>query len=128
MSDGLWRALNSWIHGGSTLIAFACDVAILVAIATIVRRHRPDAYQRLQAWAIATLGVFVFTTVAWIAMPLLMRANMDGGMEGYFRMSGLLTILGTVLHVALVILFIRGITALAQPPKPIVVEGIPPYR
>jgi hypothetical protein len=126
MSDGIWRALSTWIHGGSSLIAFACDVAILVAIATIVRRHRPDAYQGLQAWAVGTLAVFVFTTVAWFVVPLLART--DGGMEGYFRITGLLTILGTVLHVALVILFIRGITALAQGPKPIVVEGMPPYR
>ena len=124
--DGLWHALYSWIHGGSSLIAFACDVAILVAISTIVQRHRPDAYRGLQAWAIASLGVFLFTTVAWIVVPFL--APTDFGMEHYFRMSGLLTILGTLLHVGLVILFIRGITALAQPPKPLVVEGIPPYR
>jgi hypothetical protein len=127
MSDGIWRALNTWIHGGSSLVAFACDVAVLVAIATIVRRHRPDAYQGLQTWAIGSLGVFLFTTVAWIVMPLLVRTS-EGGMEEYFRMMGLLTILGTVLHVVLVILFIRGLTALAQPPKPVAIEGAPPYR
>ncbi len=126
MSDGIWRALTTWIHGGSTLIALACDVAVLVAIATIVRRNRPDAYQRLQVWAIATLAVFVLTTIGWLVVPYVART--DGSMEGYFRATALLSILGTVLHVALVILFIRGITALAQPPKPIVVEGIPPYR
>jgi len=127
MSDGIWRALSSWIHGGSSLVAFACDVAVLVAIATIVRRHRPDAYQGLQAWAIASLGTFLFTTVAWIVVPFLSRAS-DGGMESYFRASGLLTLLGTILHVVLVILLIRGLTALAQPPKPIAIEGTPPYR
>ena len=127
MSEGIWRALNTWIHGGSSFVAFACDVAVLVAIATIVRRHRPDAYQGLQAWAIASLGVFLFTTVAWIVVPFLSRTS-EGGMEAYFRMSGLLTILGTILHVVLVILLIRGLTALAQPPKPIVIEGAPPYR
>lgn len=127
MSDGLWRALNSWIHGGSSLIAFACDVAVLVAIATIVRRNRPDAYQGLQLWAIASLGAFLFTTVAWLALPILARPS-DGGLESYFRMSGLLTILGTVLHVVLVVLLIRGLAALAQPPKPIAIEGTPPYR
>jgi hypothetical protein len=46
----------------------------------------------------------------------------------YFRMSSLLTILGTALHVVLVVVFLRGITALAQPPKPVVIEGAPPYR
>jgi hypothetical protein len=128
MSDGLWRTLNTWIHGGSSLVAFACDVAVLVAIATIVRRHRPDAYQGLQAWAIGTLGAFLFTTVAWMVLPFLSRPSDGDGLEGYFCMSGLLTILGTVLHVVLVILLIRGLTALAQPPKPIAIEGAPPYR
>ena len=128
MSDGLWGSLNTWIHGTSSLVAFACDVAILVAIATIVRRNRPDAYQGLQTWAIASLGAFLFTTVAWMALPFLSRPSDGSGLEGYFRMSGLLTILGTVLHVVLVILLIRGLAALAQPPKPIAVEGAPPYR
>jgi hypothetical protein len=49
-------------------------------------------------------------------------------MESYFRMNALLTILGTGLHVVLVVIFIRGLAALAQPPKPVVVEGLPPYR
>jgi hypothetical protein len=127
MSDGLWRTLSTWIHGGSTLIAFACNVAVLVAVATIVRRHRPDAYQGMQAWAIASLGAFLFTTVAWTVLPYFASSGADG-MEGYFRMTGLLSILGTVLHVVLIVLLIRGLTALAQPPKPIAVEGAPPYR
>lgn len=84
MSDGFWRSLNSLIYGGSSFVSFACEIAILVVISTIVRRHRPDAYQGLQLWAIGSLVVFV--------------------------------------------IFIRGLAALAQPPKPIVVEGLPPYR
>jgi len=122
-----YLARAHWIHGASSFVGFACDVAILVVIATIVRRNRPDAYQGLQAWAIGSLGVFLFTTVAWVVVPFLARTS-EGGMESYFRMSGLLTILGMLLHVVLVVLFIRGLTALAQPPKPVVVEGLPPYR
>ena len=127
MSDGIWRALSTWIYGGSSFVSFVCDVAILVAIATIVRRHRPDAYQGLQVWAIGSLAVFVVMNIARIAMPFLTRSS-SSGMESFFRMSALLTIVGTILHVVLVVLFIRGLTALAQPPKPVVVEGLPPDR
>lgn len=127
MSDGIWRALSSWIYGGSSFVSFACDVAILVVIATIVRRHRPDAYRGLLGWAIGSLGVFVLMTVARTVLPIVANTS-SGGMESYFRMSALLTIFGTALHVVLVVLFIKGLTALAQPPKPITIEGTPPYR
>lgn len=127
MSEGsIWRELSSWIYGSSSLLAFACDVAVLVVIATIVRRHRPDAYRGLQTWAIASLGTFAFMTVARIVMPLC--AVRDSGIDGFYRWSAILTVLGMGLHVMLVVLLIRGLTALAQPPKPISVEGAPPYR
>lgn len=127
MSDGFWRSMTSWIYGGSSFVAFVCEVAILVAITTIVRRHRPDAYQGLLVWAIGSIGVFVTLNVARIAMPFVTRGSSDG-MESYFRMSSLLSIVGTMFHIVLVVLFIRGLAALAQPPKPVVVEGLPPYR
>ena len=128
MSDGIWRALSSWIYGGSSFVSLVCDVAILIAIATIVRRHRPDAYRGLLGWAVGSVGVFVFMTIARLVTPILARSSTSDGMESYFRTSALLTILGTGLHVVLVVLFIRGLTALAQPPKPLVLEGAPPYR
>jgi hypothetical protein len=126
MSEGsFWRSLSSWLYGGSSIVSLACDIAILVAITTIVRRHRPDAYRGLQLWAILSLGVFLFLTAARVVLPLLTARD---GIESYFRVSAVLTILGTGLHVMLVFLLIRGLTALAQPPKPIPVEGAPPYR
>src|SRR3954471_1529050 len=119
MADaGFWQSLTRLTYGGSTLAALACDVAILVAISTIVRRHRPDAYRGLQLWAILSLVVMVVLTVAHIVVPIVTSRN---GMESYFRSSVILTILGIVLHVVLVVLFIRGLTALAQPPKPVTV-------
>ena len=127
MSDGFWRSLSSLIYGGSSFVLFACEIAILVAITTIVRRHRPDAYQGLLLWAVGSLVVFVVMNVARVAMPFLTRSS-SAGIESFFRASAFLTILGTGLHVVLVVIFIRGLAALAQPPKPIVVEGLPPYR
>jgi hypothetical protein len=126
MSEGIWRTLSTFIYGGSSFVSFVCEVAILVAVATVVRRHRPDAYQGLQLWAIGSLVVFVAMNVARAALPFVSRG--DGGIDVFLRNSSLLTIVGTVCHVVLVIVFIRGLTALAQPPKPIQVEGAPPYR
>ena len=126
MSDSeIWRSLSSWIYGGASLVSVACDVAILVAITTIVRRHRPDAYRGLQIWAILSLVVFLILTAARTILPLLTRHD---GIDSFYRMNALLTIAGTGLHVVLVVLLIRGLTALAQPAKPIPVEGAPPYR
>lgn len=126
MSDGaFWQSLTSWAYGGSSLVTVACEVAILVAISTIVRRHRPDAYRGLQLWAVLSLVVLVVLTVAHIVVPIVTTRD---GMESYFRSTVILTVVGVVLHVVLVLLFIRGLTALAQPPKVVPVEGAPPYR
>jgi hypothetical protein len=127
MSDStLWRSLSTWIYAGSSFVSFACEIAILVAIATIVRRHRPDAYRGLQTWAILSLAVFVVFTMARSLLPSL--ASSTGGIETFFKVNSLITIGQMGTHVVLVILFIRGLVALAQPPKPVVVEGTPPYR
>lgn len=126
MSDGsFWRSLTSWTYGFSSLVSLVCEIAILVAISTIVRRHRPDAYRGLQLWAILSLVGMVVLTVAHIVAPIVTARD---GMESYFRSSVILTTFGVALHVVLVVLFIRGLTALAQPPKPVTVEGAPPYR
>lgn len=121
----MWRELMQWVFGASTLVSFICEVAILVVVATIVKRHRPDAYRGLMAWAIGSLGVFVFLGIARAVVPFVSRG---GDMEGYFRATSLLSIMGIVLHVVLVVIFIRGLVAIAQPPKPIAIEGTPPYR
>lgn len=126
MSEGLfWRTLSSWMYGGSSFVAFACDIAILVTITTVVRRHRPDAYRGLQSWAIVSLVGFVVTTIARTVLPHFASSD---GMEGFFRTSVLLTFVSIGLHIVLVVMLVRGLTALAQPPRPIVVEGLPPYR
>lgn len=126
MSEGaFWQSLSKWSYSLSSLAAIACEVAVLVAITTIVRRHRPDAYRGLQLWAILSLVLLVVLTGARVVMSL---ATMRDGMESYFRSMVILTIAGVASHVVLVVLFIRGLTALAQPPKPLTVEGAPPYR
>ena len=126
MSEGaFWQSLSRWSYGLSSLVTIAGEVAILVAITTIVRRHRPDAYRGLQLWAILSLVLLVVLTGARVVVPMVTTRD---GMESYFRSTVILTIVGVASHVVLVVLFIRGLTALAQPPKPVTVEGGPPYR
>jgi len=126
MSEGaFWQSLSRWSFGLSSLATVAGEVAILVAITTIVRRHRPDAYRGLQLWAILSLVLLVALTGARVVVPMVTTRD---GMESYFRSTVILTIVGVASHVVLVVLFIRGLTALAQPPKPVAVEGAPPYR
>jgi hypothetical protein len=126
MSDSaLWRSLMQLAHGGSTLATLACDIAILVVVSTTVRRHRPDAYRGLQLWAILSLAAMVVLSLAGFVTPIL---AVRGGMDSFFQSTTILTTFGIVVHVVLVVLFVRGITALAQPPKPVVIEGTPPYR
>jgi hypothetical protein len=126
MSDGaFWQSLTQWAYGGSALVTLACDIAIIVTISTIVRRHRPDAYRGLQLWAILSLVGMVFLTGAGVVAPIVTARD---GMDSFFRTNVILTLAGILVHVSLVVLLIRGLTALAQPPKPVVVEGAPPYR
>ncbi len=37
-------------------------------------------------------------------------------------------VVGTVVHVTLVVLLIRGLVRIAQPPKPLTIESDAPYR
>lgn len=126
MSEGsMWRDLMQWVYGASTLVSFICEIAILVVVATIVRRHRPDAYRGLMTWAIGSVAVYVFLGIVRMVTPFVSRSD---GMESYFRASSLLAMVGILLHVVLVVIFLKGLIAIAQPPKPITVEGTPPYR
>lgn len=128
MEEGtFWRELQQWLYGGTSLVSLGCGIAMLVVITTVVRRHRPDAYFGLRAWAIASLVVFVVMSIARIVLPRAVSMS-SSDVEHYFKWSAMLTIVGTFLQLGLLALHIRGLVALAQPPKPLVVEGTAPYR
>ena len=123
-SDSLSRTLSMVAQGGNSLVTFVCEIAVLVAIATVVRRHRPDAYRALLSWAIASLASYI---VAWVARAIVPYAA-NHEIDNLLRMGALLTAFNAALHIVLVILLIRGLVAIAQPPKVIPTEGLPPYR
>lgn len=109
----------------STLTAVACDVGIIWIVATVVKRHRPDAYRPLLAWAIASLMTLI---VFFFAYPAAAALRVDSGAEGYVFAIGVLGFARAGVSIVLVLLLIRGLVALAQPPKPVVVSSDAPYR
>lgn len=118
-------ALNTISSGVSTLVAIGGEIAIVIVAATVVKRHRPDAYGKLLAWAVASL---VVTVVLSATYPLLGVVVRSGGTEAYLVALAIVAFVRTALNIGLVLLLVRGLVALAQPPRPIVVQSDAPYR
>jgi hypothetical protein len=126
MSDSYFTALT-YLQGASLLISFVLSTATLIVISTVVRRHRPDAYQGLLVWSIVSL---VGGAVLWLgsnAHTALARRGSDG-IEALIRAQSINISIGLVFHIVLFILFVRGLVKIAQPPKPYVPETNVPYR
>ena len=98
----------------STCVEALVLVAFLVAIATAVRRYRPDAVPILLGATIFELSISV---VAYLARVVLPRFFLGGGsgtdsvMEAY-AISG---VVFSVAHAAARLLLLWGIVRLAQP-------------
>jgi hypothetical protein len=112
-------------HVLSIFVGLGCSIAILVVVATVVRRHRPDAHGPLLGWAIAGLAVAIVLPALHIGSRAI-RARDD--FETLLTTQIILGVLGTVLQVVLVVLLVRGLVKLAQPPKPVVTDPEGPYR
>jgi len=118
--------LLSILHGASSLVGIGCEIVLLVIVAGAVRRHRPDAFKPLLAWAIAALVSAIVLPLVGTAVTL--AASRAGGIEAVLSTQAVLTTFGIVVRIALTALLVRGLVRLAQPPKPVVVEGDAPYR
>jgi hypothetical protein len=125
MSPSTWSTALPLIYGASSLISTGCNVALLVVVLTVVRRHRPDAYRPLLLWAALSLGLGI---VGWLGALFVTVVAARRSVESMFLGQAINAGVGIAMHVALVLLLIRGLVALAQPPKQPRVEGLPPYR
>jgi hypothetical protein len=123
--DSTSLALNTISSGLSSLVAIGGEIAIVVVVATVVKRHRPDAYGKLLAWAIASLVVTLALSAAYPLMPLFVRS---GETDAYLVALSMIAFARTAANIALVLLLVRGLVALAQPPRPVVVHSDAPYR
>jgi hypothetical protein len=110
----------------SFLFHLACRIAILAAVMVIVRRHRPDAYKPMVTWAAVALAASV---ALWlmnvVGTPLLTWLVPR---LGYVGPQAVYTCFSLLFEIALTLLLVRGLVALAQPPKPPVVESNVPFR
>ncbi len=124
-SSGAWESMFRITMGGSWVISLACQIAIIAVIATVVRRHRPDAWTSLLAWAIAG-------TLVWFISPALsfftVRFGADGGVGGIYKAQVVNQLLGIPMHLAVIVLLIRGLVKLAQPAPKVEVDSQLPYR
>lgn len=60
--------MTMYLTALSTIIHLGATVTFLVVILTVVRRHRPDAYGGLLAWAIFSLASFVVTNAMRVVL------------------------------------------------------------
>jgi hypothetical protein len=121
-SSAAWLSVISLLSHG---VNVACNVGLIVIIAGAVRRHRPDAYGPLLAWAIASVAFgFVSPLLQFAASAIAASHGMDGFVFGQAIVA---TIFGIV-HIGLVILLARGLVRLAQPPKQPVADSGAAYR
>jgi hypothetical protein len=119
---------TSSIGGGLSLVSsLGGGIAIVWVVATVVRRQRPDAYRPLLAWAIASLVMMAFSYLLYPALSVLVVTR-GGGTEAYLEAIGIWHVISSAIHVGLVVLLVRGLVALAQPPKAVKVESDAPYR
>ena len=125
MSTSEWAVRLGMVHAVAWLFAIAGQVALLVVIATAVRRHRPDAFRPLLAWSIACLAYTVLRSVVSALVNVLAAR---GGMDAMFLAQLAETCISVVVGGVLVALLALGLVRLAQPPRPVVVDGAPPYR
>ena len=109
----------------SILLGIGAQVALVVVIATVVRRHRPDAHGSLLAWAIAAL---VFSVLAPALGFLSITIAARDEIESVILAQAVNTGVGAAIHVALAVLLIRGLVKLAQPPRPLDPSKVGPYR
>lgn|GEM_PF-3394720 len=117
--------LLSVVAAASALVSLLVQVGLVVLVATVVRRHRPDAYGTLLVWS----GLAVaFHLVGMVLTPVLMFVAGRGGTQAIVAVQALTTGVGLVFQVTLAAILARGLVKLAEPPRAPQFEGAPPYR
>lgn len=116
--------MNSVGTAFSIVSSIGGAIAVLWVVATVVRRQRPDAYRPLLAWAVASLVMILVNIVAYPLVGFFVRGSIDD----YLAATGVLRIVSASIGVGLVVLLVRGLVAIAQPPKPLEVKSDVPYR
>jgi uncharacterized membrane protein len=111
-------AESSLIAAGalSWLFTLGTQLAFLVAIATLVRRHRPDASPVLLGAVIFELLVTGCSYVAELILPALTARST--GIPGYMTARAISNVVFAGGHSAAQLLLLWGIIRLARPSEP----------
>lgn len=109
----------------SFLVSLAGQILLIVVVTTIVRRHRPDAWRGLLAWAVASIASSIAIQLGSMVGNTLMGAS---SVEAVITLHAVITMVGMLFHVGLVLLLARGLVKLAEPAKtePVPAAGV--YR
>lgn len=110
----------------SWLLAFVGNIGLIVVIVTAVRRHRPDAYAPLLAWAIGGLALTLFRSV--VSAVLRVVVDRSAGVETMIGYQAVEMVLGSLAGIALVALLAYALVRLSEPPRAPHVPAQPPYR
>jgi len=122
-----WAMLHSLATGGSWVISIGCQIALIVVVATVVRRHRPDAWTSLLAWTIVSAITMVVTPLLHTVLSFVMMRG-TGGIEAVYKSQVIAQSILVPLHIAVVVLLVRGLVKIAQPAPKVDVGPTPPYR
>jgi len=101
----------SWGVGVLVLIAF------IAAIATVVRRHRPDATPILLGAMIFEALISLVAYLTQLALPRFLSVTGPSGSGSYMEAYALSSVTFSVAHAAARLLLLWGIVRLAQPPN-----------
>ena len=95
----------------SVVSELGCRVAVVVVIATVVRRHCPVAYRPLLGWSIASLAWTACVQLGYAAMNHLMQL---GTGDDFMAAHSALSIVSTAAETALTAWLLMGLVTLAK--------------
>lgn len=98
-----------------SLLGFAAPVAIVVAIGMLGRRYRPASSGLLLGWSIAALGWSLLRGVLMFALPVAV-SRWGGGVAAAQSYQAAMSLLGSVVHVALTVVFLIGLARVMRDP------------
>ena len=126
MDHSSWFAIYDDVTLVDQALRLLGQLAVLLVVRSVVRRHRPDVWPRFRAWAFAALLAALVIPIGWRIVIEMAKDNFDttAPTKGMI----VVTVVDFAFYAAVTILLVRALVRVAQPPPPVVVPAAPPYR